>query len=107
MSLFRLETVLDDLLRGAVRAVPLALFAPLVVYVFFDADPATAHLGELIALYRSNAALWIGLTTAFICGAWEAVVTAPARRAAWLNAARSRASARAIRGYAYGPARSI
>lgn len=105
MPLF-LETAVNDLLRGAVRAVPIALFAPLAVYVFFGADPTTANLGELIALYRSEAALWIGCTATFMGGAWEAVFTAPARRAARLNAVRSHRQPRAIRGYAYGPARS-
>lgn len=100
MSLVKLEIASDDLLRGAMRALPLAPLAPLAVYVFFVADPATASLGDLIAFYRSNAALWIGVSAAFIGGLWEMVFLGPSRRAAVIAEARHRAVAnRAPQGY--------
>lgn len=97
MSLVMLETASDDLLRGARRVLPFALFAPLAVYVLYAAQPSSASFGDLISFYRSSAALWIGIAATIMGGVWEMLFTGPVRRADRLATARS--AARASGGY--------
>ena len=87
MTLLDLVVFSEDVLKGALRALPYSWLAPLAVYVGFAADPASASFGALISFYRESGLLWIGAVL-LAGGLLEALAFGPVRRAAVLDAAR-------------------
>ncbi len=97
MSLVALEIASDDLWKGAARVLPFVPFVPLGVYVAYVANPETASFGDLVAFYRSAAALWLAVLAVTLGGLWEVVYVGPARRAARMEAARATAARRSAK----------